>query len=146
MGGDIAHDAFLRVGGRASSVLGPNENDAYDPDVNPKVEYKPTLAFRDVSGDPGEDPVPVLDPLRELRNCLRYEVFGSFSPDRPLRRDDCERYSISDSARAVPHASRSRPAKTEMSRTTKAGEQAKRRSGGAFAGLRRWAEGTAGVS
>jgi hypothetical protein len=55
------------------------ENDAYDPDANPTVEYTPTLAFRDVAAGPGKDPVPVVDLLRELRNYVRYDVVGPFA-------------------------------------------------------------------
>lgn len=55
------------------------ENDAYDPDANPTVAYKPTLAFRDVAGGPGKDPVPVIDLVRELRNYVRYDVVDPFA-------------------------------------------------------------------
>ena len=55
------------------------DNDAYDPDADPTIEYKPTLAFRDVEGGAEKDPVPVVDLLKELRNYVRYDVVEPFA-------------------------------------------------------------------
>jgi hypothetical protein len=55
------------------------ENPAYNPEPQETVEYAPSLAFRDVAGAPGNEPVPLGDLLRELRDYVRYEVVQPFA-------------------------------------------------------------------
>jgi hypothetical protein len=51
-----------------------DENPEVDHDAASTVEYRPSLALKDVAGGAGKDLVPIDDLLRELRDYVRYEL------------------------------------------------------------------------
>jgi len=56
-----------------------DENPDVDHNATSTVEYRPSLAFRDVAGGAGNEPVPVVELLRELRDYVRHEVVAQFA-------------------------------------------------------------------
>jgi hypothetical protein len=56
-----------------------DENVDVDHTATSTVEYAPSLAFREVAGGAGNEPVPVVELLRELRDYVRHEVVAPFA-------------------------------------------------------------------
>ena len=56
-----------------------DENVDVDHTAASTVEYAPSLAFREVAGGAGHEPVPVVELLRELRDYVRHEVIAPFA-------------------------------------------------------------------
>lgn len=56
-----------------------DENPDVDHYATSTVEYRPSLSLRDVAGGAGNDPVPMVELLRERRDYVRHEVIAPFT-------------------------------------------------------------------